>query len=181
MKKIITISFAIFALIIIPIHFINKIKEIEKQNTITKYSYTYNYTSEGINFYKTSNTSTLLSYYECDECVLHNINTNIYFKDGVTIIKENDALITFDFVNNKTLNTKKYENKTYDYIKTYDDFLLVIENDTLKLIDYKEDDLLIIDKITEYTNITSKLKNNLLTVKTNNKTYNINTLTYELT
>ena len=180
MKKIITITFAIFALVIVPIHFTNKIKNMKKEKII-KYSYTYNYTENGINFYKTSNTNTLLSYYECNDCALHNINTNIYFKNGVTIIKDNDNLITFDFVNNKTLSTKKYETKTYDYIKTYDDFLLVIENNTLKLIDYKEDDLLTIDKITEYSNITTDLKNNLLTIKTNDKTYNIDTLTYKLT
>ena len=105
----------------------------------------------------------------------------IYFKNGITIIKDNDNLITFDFVNNKTLNTKKYESKTYDYIKTYEDFLLVIENNTLKLIDYKEDNLLTIDKITGYNKITTDLKSHLLTIKTKDNIYNINTLTYELT
>ena len=171
MKKIITILFAIFALVIVPIYFTNKIKNMKKEEII-KYLYTYNYIRNGINFYKTSDTSTLLSFYECENCVLHNINT---------IIKDNDNLITFDFVNNKTLNTKKYESKTYDYIKTYEDFLLVIENNTLKLIDYKEDNLLTIDKITGYNKITTDLKSHLLTIKTKDNIYNINTLTYELT
>ena len=180
MKKIITILFAIFALVIVPIYFTNKIKNMKKEEII-KYLYTYNYTRNGINFYKTSDTSTLLSFYECENCVLHNINTNIYFKNGITIIKDNDNLITFDFVNNKTLHTKKYETKTYDYIKTYEDFLLVIENNTLKLIDYKEDNLLTIDKITGYNKITTDLKSHLLTIKTKDNIYNINTLTYELT
>ena len=72
MKKIITILFAIFALVIVPIYFTNKIKNMKKEEII-KYLYTYNYIRNGINFYKTSDTSTLLSFYECENCVLHNL------------------------------------------------------------------------------------------------------------
>ena len=181
MKKIVTISFAVLALIIVPTYFTFRIIALEKKSNITKYKYTYNYTDDGINFYKTSNTFTLLSNYKCNNCVIHSINTNFYFKDGITIIKDEDNLITFDFANNKILNRKKYENKTYEYIKTFDEFLLVIENQILKLIDYKEDNILVIDEDFKNKNITSYLKDNILTINTKDKTYNIDTITYKLT
>ncbi len=180
MKKIILIIFSIFSLVIVPIHFIKKI--YKEENTIIKeYKYMYSYDENGINFYKHGTQNTLLSCYECTNCTLHNIDTVFYFKDGITIIKDDDKLITFDFINNKTLNIKDYQDKNYDYIKTYNNFLVVTENNILKLIDYKEDDIVIIDIVDSNEIISSELKDNILTIKTTTNTYKVNINSYELT
>lgn len=170
MKKL-TIAFSIFALLLIPVYFTLLYLNIDySKNQIT---YTYKYTNTGISFYKENK---LISTYSCENnCIIHRINTINYFKDGKTIIKDGEYLFTYNILKGKIIDEKvKAKNTIYSYVFALNDYLLVIEDNYLKLINYKEETVLNITALEYTSDIQATEKDNILFINTKNNLVKIN-------
>ena len=171
MRKL-TITFIIFSLLLIPLYFRNLYNDIIDKPK--KNSYMYKYSNESIEFY---NDNKLINTYYCNsDCSLHFIDTINYFNEskGTTIIKDGDKLIKYNFKDNKILKEAVYNKIIYNEIIPFDEFLLVIDNSTLKVINYLEETLLYINEISNFENLNVNYKNNVLTITNNKNEYNLN-------
>lgn len=143
MKKIFITIYMIFALILVPLYFTCKYIKTSKP------IYSYSYKDNSIDFYKNNK---LLNSYKCkNDCHIHTIDTINYFnnKTGEIIVKDGSYLIMYNIFNDKIKNKTKYIKKNYNYIKPYKDYLLVKENNNLKVINYMEEDIYKVGKINE--------------------------------